>query len=429
MVSRQVSTVDQVAAPAGPPPSLRGNRDFLLLWSGAGFAVLGARVSTFAYPLLVLWHGGTPAVAGLVTFAALLPNLLVQLPAGVMVDRWDRRRLMILSDAGCCTAAASVALAVFLGGIWLPHLLIAAFVGGSLAIVYELAERGGVRNLVAAEQLPMALSRNEARSRAAALLGQPAGGLLLTFARWMPFLFTMLAHLASLLTLLMIRRPFQAARVEPGRRPVAAAIEGLTWTWRQRFLRTVVGLIAATNLLFFALVLALMVIVEEAGRPPVVVGLITAAGGLGGAFGAATSMWWRRRVGLRAIVVGTMLVWAVLMPWVAVVRNPVVLGAIFAGMTYAGGVVNVAGVTYQIQVTPDALQGRVSSVLVLIGSGASSVGALAGGLVLDAVGVTPTVLGVGGVMAVLAVLSALSPAVRTGDRSLVAPLGRQRVPR
>jgi len=76
----------------------------------------------------------------------------------------------------------------------------------------------------------------------------------------------------------------------------------------------------------------------------------------------------------------------VLMPWVAVVRNPVVLGAIFAGMTYAGGVVNVAGVTYQIQVTPDALQGRVSSVLVLIGSGASSVGALAGGLVLDAVG-------------------------------------------
>jgi len=403
---------------------LRHNREFVMLWSGAGFASLGARIGLIAYPLLVLWHTGSATVAGLVLFAALLPNLLVQLPAGVLVDRWDRRRLMIYSDIGCCLAAGSVALTVLMDRIWLPQLIAVAFVVSSLGIVHGLAERGGVRNLVDARQLSMAISQYEIRSRTVGLLGQPIGTVLFTLVRWLPFFVTALAHLASLAMVLMIKKSFQAERTGPPRRLRTEMAEGLAWTWRQRMLRTVLGFLAATNVLFQCLALALMVVVLQGGHSPAAFGLIVTVGGVGGALGALTGMWWRRRLDLRAIVVGTMVVWAVLMPCAALSRDPIILGVIFSGMTYAGGVINVAGAVYQVQTTPDALQGRVGSVMMLIGSGATSLGALGGGVVVDTFGVTRTVLGLGAIMAALVVLALLSPVVRAPvDRSLVAPLG------
>ncbi|MEV4438739.1 MFS transporter [Streptomyces sp. NPDC049577] len=95
-----MSLLDRPAHDTEPAPGpLRRNRDFLLLWTGAGLSLLGLRASTAAYPLLMLWYGGSPAGAGLVGAAALLPQLLVQLPAGALVDRWDRRRLLIGCDA------------------------------------------------------------------------------------------------------------------------------------------------------------------------------------------------------------------------------------------------------------------------------------------------------------------------------------------
>src|ERR1051326_4704509 len=74
------------------PTPLRRNREFNLLWAGAGFSYLGSRMTALVYPILVLWSGGSTTVAGLLGFTALLPQLVVQLPAGAHVDRRDRRR-------------------------------------------------------------------------------------------------------------------------------------------------------------------------------------------------------------------------------------------------------------------------------------------------------------------------------------------------
>jgi MFS family permease len=404
------------------------NRDFRRLWLGAGATMLAVRTSAIAYPLLVLWHTGSVSQAGLVSFAALVPNLLVQLPAGTLADRWDRRRLMILSDLGCCLAAGGVAAAVLAGWIWPPFLMLAAFTAGSLAILYNLAERGAVRNLVAADDLPAALSQNEARGRVAGLLGQPAGSGLFTIDSWLPFLLAPLAHLTSLAMLLRIRKPFQAEPPRPRRSLLAEVSQGLAWTWRRRFLRTVLLFIAATEVLFQALLLAVMAIVQQSGRPPAVVGLVAAAGGIGGAVGAVTGTWWRRRLDFRAIIIGAMVAWAVLMPSVALTRNPVLLGLLYVGMAYGGGVVNTGGAMYQVQTTPDHLQGRVGSVILLIGSGSGAIGALAGGVILSTFGVTRTVLGIGAVMAALTLAALASPAVRRADPVAMAPLSRRPSP-
>jgi hypothetical protein len=96
---------------------LRRNRDFNLLWTGQVVSDLGGRVSGIAFPLLVLALTGSPARAGIVGFAGSLPLLLLTLPAGAYVDRWDRKRVMVVADSVRCIALASIAVALALDAL------------------------------------------------------------------------------------------------------------------------------------------------------------------------------------------------------------------------------------------------------------------------------------------------------------------------
>src|SRR6266702_6557096 len=80
--------------------SLWRNRNFLLLWSGQLISLVGTGVSHLAFPLLTLALSGSPAQAGFVAFLNQVPYFLLSLPAGALVDRWDRRRVMLVCQAG-----------------------------------------------------------------------------------------------------------------------------------------------------------------------------------------------------------------------------------------------------------------------------------------------------------------------------------------
>ncbi|GAA2958819.1 MFS transporter [Streptomyces enissocaesilis] len=406
-------TGEAAAAPAAAaeptPVPLRRNRDFLLLWSGAGLTLLGTRAGSVAYPLLLIWSTGSATAAAVAGFAAQLPQLLIQLPAGALVDRWNRKRMMIMCSAGCALSASGVVVAVACGRVWLPHLAAAAFVEGALMVCYRLAERAGVRHVVPTSQLSAALAGNEARGRAAGIIGQPVGSAAFAVARWSPFLLAAVAHLLSLAAVLLIRKPFQQAPAATGRRRIGPEIaEGVRWLWRRRFLWRVTLLISGSNVVFQALALLPAFVLYEDGLSAGTVGVIAAISGVGGTCGALGGGWTLRRFGLPALVRAALAAWALLVPALALTRSPVALGALFAGMSFVGGVVNVAGGIHQVQITPDALQGRVSSVLQLFGSGANSLGVLAGGLLLDAVGAAATAGALGAAMALLALTAAFS---------------------
>jgi MFS family permease len=405
--------VSTVRESAPTPVPLRRNRDFLLLWTGAGFASLGGHLTLVLYPLLVIWSGGSATAAGFVTAAAVLPHLLVQLPAGAVVDRFDRRRLMITADAGCIVVSGSVLVAVAVDAVWIPHLMIAAFLHGSLGIFYELAERAAARHVVHDSQVPTALGQNEARKRAVGMIGDPIGTLLFSLMRWMPFLLTVVAHAISLVELLFIRKDFQAPREVVARKSMYADVaDGVRWVWAQHFLRTAMFLIAGSNLIFAGIVLTLIVLVHRSGTSPATVGIILAAGGLGGAIGALTAMYWRRWMSMSVILPAGLLAWGLSILPLAAVSNPVGLGLLFAGCGYIGGVFNVMGYVYAVRVTPDRMLGRAMSVMMLLGSGANFIGALAIGFALDAWAVREVVLVMSGSMVALSIVAILHPAVR-----------------
>ncbi|MEU0674551.1 MFS transporter [Streptomyces sp. NPDC006172] len=398
---------------AEKPAPLRRNRDFLLLWTGAGLSQFGVRAAVSAYPLLMLWYTGSPSSAGLVGFAALLPQLFLLLPAGALVDRWDRRRLMMVCDAVGLASMGSLAAALWFGVLSVPHVMAAAFLEGGAVIFYKLAERAAVRHVVHEDHLAAALSQNEARGQAAGLLGQPTGAVLFQAFRWLPFGVAAFTHLFALITLLLIPGSFQDERAEAEKRSVRAEIgEGIAWVWRQRFMRAAIIIVGGSNLLFQVLNLALVLIVKEGGYAPSYMAVIGVIEGVGGIAGALTASWFMKRLPLPALLIGALVVWAALMAGIAVTGHPVVLGALCAGTSWAGALLNVAAGVHQVRVTPDAMQGRATSVFGLVGSGMNSLGALVGGFLLAAAGAYWSVLAAAAGMALLALAALATPAVR-----------------
>ena len=403
-----------VPAPGDPAPAvpLRRNTRFIRLWAGAGISRFGATVGMTTYPLLALWHTNSATLTSLVAMAATLPNLLFQLPAGALVDRWDRRRLMLWCDLVGAAAIASVAIAVALGHVWIAHLMAAAGIESTRAIFYDLAERATVRQVVPPGQLSRALAQNEARGAATGLVGQPAGGLLFTLTRWLPFAFTAVADLVAATFMLFLRGDFRPAESGTSQRMGAQIREGMIWLWRHKIARVLVGIFATSNLIFQMLSLTVMVILRRHGDAAVAVGGVMAVGGIGGLAGALAAPRWTERFGLHTTFVAGCTLWSLLIPCVIVIRQPVQLAALLAGIGLVSGVFNVAAWTYQVQNTPDELQGRVNGTGRFLASGANSLGALLAGRLLDSAGPAWTGIVISALMLALTVAVAAGPAAR-----------------
>ncbi|MDQ3874927.1 MAG: MFS transporter [Actinomycetota bacterium] len=405
------------------PVPLRRNRDFLLLWSGLAVSVLGSRISATAYPLLVLALTGSPADAGLVGFLATLPWLLFQLPAGALVDRWDRRRVMLVADAARGLALASVVAALATGRLALWQLMVVAFLEGTLFVFFNLAEHAAVRHVVPRTQLPTALSQNEARVRGAGLLGQPLGGVLFDLGRAMPFLADALSYAVSFVSVSLIRSRFRdETEEEPGalRRLPSEIGEGVAWLWNQPFLRAASILVAGSNFLFQALSLTLIVVVRDGGASGSTIGIMLAGAGAGGVLGSLAAPWLQRRLTGKAVVIGANWVWAVFLPAMLLTQNPYALGALYAAMAFVGPAWNVVIGAYQLSITPDRLLARVSSVETLVAYGAIPLGSLAGGFAVQALGGLGAIAALAGWMIVVALAATATPSIRRAPRLLPA---------
>ncbi|HEV2457480.1 MAG TPA: MFS transporter, partial [Ktedonobacterales bacterium] len=171
---------------AGKPRSLWRNRDFALLWSGQAVSTLGTRMSALALPLLVLALTRSPAQAGLVAAARLLPYLLFSLPAGALVDRWNRKAVMIRCDVVRWLALGSVPLAFALGRLSVVQLYLVAFVEGTAYVLFSLAEVSALPRVVPESQLPRAWSLNETSDASGQLLGPGVAGFIIGLARTTP---------------------------------------------------------------------------------------------------------------------------------------------------------------------------------------------------------------------------------------------------
>jgi MFS family permease len=412
---------------AREPVPLRRNRDFQLLWGGQAVSLLGSQISKIAYPLLVLAMTGSPAKAGIAGFAAMLGYLLFPLPAGGLADRYNRKRIMISCDAIRLAAVGSIAVAGWAAHITYVQILVAGFVEGTATVFFGVAQRAALPMLVAPSQRSAAVGQNEARQNAAQLAGPALGGTLFGLSRAAPFGADALSYLASLVTLPFIKAPMQAGAsavsavsavsAPPASRRLRAELaEGLAFTWRQPFLRYSSFFAASVNILLQVLTLGLIVLARHDGASSAQIGLIVGCMGAGGLAGAFAAPWIQRTVPAGITITGCMWTWAVLLTLIVLVRVPLWLCPIVAVFGFVGPSWNVSVQTYRMQITPNELLGRTSSVALQIAWGVLPLGSLLAGFLLQAVSPAAVMVLVAAGMAVTAVAATVLAPVRDAGR-------------
>ena len=404
---------------------LRANRDFRLLWIGQSLSGLGGHLSGVAFPLLVLATTGSPAKAGLVGLAANAPYVLLQLPAGAYVDRWNRRAVMLAADVGRAVALGSIAVAVALDRLTFGHTLVVAAVEGSLFVLFGLAEGAALRQVVPdPAQLADAVALNQARGYGTSLAGQPLGGLLYGVRVLLPFAADAVSYVASLVTIAAIRTPLPAPpRV--ARRHLGREIrEGLNAAWSNRFLRATALLSTGSDFVINGLFLVLIVIVTEHGSSGTEVGVMLALGGAGGMSGALAAPVLARRVrSFRLVVAGVVWSGVPLVALVATTTNPILLGLLLGLLLSAWPLYNAVVVSHWMRQVPDALMGRVQAAVALIGWAPVPLSPLLCGLLVEWVGATWTVLGLAGLMLTVATAATLNHTVRNEPSRLPTAQG------
>jgi MFS family permease len=364
--------------------------NFNRLWGAVIVSNLGDGVMGVAFPLLVASITRDPVLVAGATVVGRIPWLLFALPAGALVDRMDRRRVMVAVDWGRGAIVGVLGIMLLVGDVSLALIYLVAFLLGSAETMFDTASEALIPNLVPAEDLDSANGRLQASEWAAnTFVGPPFGAVLFAAAAAVPFLFDAGSFVIAAVLVSTIGGSFASREsVDSSLSGLRGEIGiGLRWLWRHTTLRTLALMAGVTNLVGTGIVAIFVLFAQDILKlGDVGFGLILATIGLGGLIGAVAASLVTKRLGAGTTLLVSQLglgVGAVVMG----ATSSALVAAIVAG--FYGlliGLWNVVAVSLRQRLTPDELRGRVASVARLLAWGTQPVGALLGGVVAGVFG-------------------------------------------
>ncbi|MBX6752442.1 MAG: MFS transporter [Micromonosporaceae bacterium] len=418
--ARPIGAADGTATPAAAPRpawTLLRETMFRRYWTAAAVSFVGDQVSLLALPLLaVLTLHATPAQMGYLTAAGLAPSLIFSVLAGVWVDRRpQRRRVMVAADVIRALLVLSIPVAALSGVLGLAQLYVVAFLVGTCAVFFEVANGTLFVSLVRPDAYVQASSLIHG-SRSVSFVAGPslAGAIVQLLGAPVALMLQALSYVASAL-LLGRTKAAEPPPDESGRGRVAAIVRFLR---EDRALATILASVATVNLFnyMFSALLVLYVTVHL-GVSPGLLGVVLGSAAVGALLGSAVTGWLTRLVGVGpAYVIGLVAfpLPLLLIPLAGGPR-PVVLVMLVLAEALAGLGVMILDITagsLMAALIPHRMRARVSGLFRTVNYGVRPVGALLGGAVGTLVGVRTT-LWIAGVGAVLGVLWLLrSPVLR-----------------
>ena len=391
------------------------NRDFALLVGGHALSTTGDEVSAIALPLLVLALTESASQAGGVAAFQAVPYLLLSLPAGVWIDRWNRKTVMMAADGVRAVALLSVPLTYALGILGIPQLYAVAWITGCAYVFFNVAQIASFERIVPEAQRPRAVSVNEAAESAGNLLGPGLGGVIVGLGRTqvagavLAYLVDAITFVLSAASLGAIRRPLRVARDTAETADVWRELrEGFLFFWRHRELRAIAATATALNFLFAPSVLAIIVLArDELEAPPGAIGLIFSIGAVGGIAGSllAPALKSRFRISVGHILVGSVFAWALGLGVLPAASTTGVLAAGWVAVAFVGPFYEVFQLSYRLSVIPPELQGRVHSSFRFLPFGVRPLSLALGGIAIETFGPRPTltVLAIGMLLTAVAV--------------------------
>jgi MFS family permease len=369
---------------------------FVRYWLSGFLSDFGDGVRLAAFPLLAAQLTRSPGAVAAVTAVQGLPWLLLGGGLGVLVDRTDRRRLMVAVDVTRAAVIVALVAAILAGqaALWLIYLT--AFATGVGSALRDTAAVTCVPRLVEPDRLDQANARLIAGQIVGnELAGPAAGGWLFGLAAVLPFAVNAGTLGVAVLLLLTLPGVFGPQPPEPGARSSMwhDFTEGLRWLWRHPGLRDVTivaGLVSALDAAWFAVLV--LFVVRDLHQQSGAYGLLLAIGALGGVATGGVGAVVTRRLGLwRSLLLGGVAM-AASQAGLGLTGNVIVAAAMLFISSGAWALFNITAVTMRQRQVPAALLGRVTSLFGLVTRGAEALGAIAGGILAATAGIRAPML-------------------------------------
>jgi MFS family permease len=371
---------------------------FAKLWTASTTSALGSGLATIAAPLFVAAHTRNPLIVSATFGVSWLPWLLFALPGGVLVDRVDRRRLMVRIDWIRVVAMGVLATALLAG--WSSIILMDAvlFVINTGEVVFRSASQAMVSSVVPRASLERANGwLVGGTTLMQSMIAGPLGGFLFVLAACVPFYVNAGTYAASAVLIGLVAGTYRVSRPQADgddrarqpRRVRRELAEGFRWLAGQRVLRTMTVLIGLLNLTLTASEAVLVLLAKERLHlGPVGYGTLFTCLAAGALLGSACGDWlikrvtatWTIRIGL-LVEAGQHLV-------LATSRSAYLVGFMLFAFGVHGALWTIVGSSLRQRLTPPELLGRVASTSLFIAAGGNCVGAMLGGVIAARFGIT-----------------------------------------
>ncbi len=386
--------------------------DYWRLWWANAISSTGDGALVAALPLLAVTITKDPRLVSVVTAATYLPWMLLSLPAGAVVDRYDRTTLMWRSQAVQAAVVTVVAILVVFRQADIAVLSVAGLLLGSAEVIFSNAAQAVLPALVAPELLAKANgSQQISLTVGESFLGPPAGSLLFAAAAALPFGLDAASFAGSAALLARLPRTglsgtgISGTGTGPSFR--AQIAEGLRWLAGHRLLRVIAVLLGVFNFAnqmgqaILVLLATVTLHLDTRGY-----GFLLAASAVGSVAGGLVAPRLTRRLGMLPSLITGAAIDAAVFVGIGLAPDPAVAAVMLAGQGFGVTMWNVVTVSLRQQIVPARLLGRVNSVYRMLGWGLMPLGALAGGFVAHIAGLRAPYI-VAGILCGLSVLAAL----------------------
>jgi MFS family permease len=397
------------------------HRNYRLFFSGQLISLIGTWMQTVAESWLVYRLTGSAALLGVAGFASQIPVFLLATIGGTVADRYNRHRIMIITQTMAMVLPLILAALVFTGRVQVWHVFTLAATLGVVNAFDVPTRQSFVVEMVGREDLVNAIALNSSIFNGARTIGPAVAGLLLAAVGegWC-FLPNGLSYVAVITGLLLMKLPARQKKVHT-HAALAETIEGFRFVLRTtpvRDLLLMVGLVSFAGMPYAVLMPIFADSILHGG--PKGLGLLMASAGLGSLCGALYLASRSSIRGLGRIVAASALMFGVALMLFAMSRVFWLSAALLllVGMSM---ITQAASTNTLIQsMVPDSLRGRVMAVYAMMLMGMSPIGALVGGALADRIGAPYTVV-IGGSICVAGaiVFNLRLPALRVLARQLI----------
>ncbi|MEW6029283.1 MAG: MFS transporter [Chloroflexota bacterium] len=399
------------------------SRDFVLFLAGQFVSVIGTWMHNTAQPYLAYRISGRPFDLGLIGFATTLPTLILALPAGVLIEHWDKRKTVILLQSVMSLQAFGLAALTFSGRIEIWHITVLAFIFGTASAVEITARQAMLIELAGRESLPSAIALQTTAFNLGRVLGPTlAAPLMAAGSEGSVFLANGISFLFVIGGLLLARARYQVPREAMGEKSLGAEFrEGMSYIRRNNVVASIILMSALIGFFGFPLLQQIPAIARDVLRTAtdtetVVAertGQLYAAQGVGALLAAFLAAYFNaaRNKGL-VVTLGQV---AFILPMLALGFTSNLALSLFLLVLIGWGTVTqlvTMNTLIQVQV-PNGLRGRVFSAYLWAVQGVAPFGSLLIGWMAQAWGVPLAAL-VGGLVSLVTIggLHLASPGVR-----------------